>query len=240
MAKGRTARRLRIPAQFIDGAWECKFGGQIPVEPGTNAEIIVDRGSISDAEFLKTLEAKDFHKVLDEDAILLVGLTVRPENPLRDKLKQLLRSYGDLWRELGTTTPDLDSHDTHFVEIRLAGPNKRQAKLLGTSLGGLWLITEGVEATGLASTTIKLPEKITNDPVASVNHAYTRPSEIFETSRISHTGNIYKRVLYREENGKWYPLDVLRNRALQKVEHKTAQALWTKFMAKMTSARQSP
>jgi hypothetical protein len=185
MAKGHTARRLRGPAQFIDGAWECKFGGQIPVGPGTNAEIIVDRGSISDAEFLKTLEAKDFHKVLDEDAILLVGLTVRPENPLRNKLKQLLRSYGELWRELGTTTPDLDSDDTHFVEVRLAGPNKRQAKLLGTSRGGLWLMTEGIEATGLVSTTIKLPEKITNDPVASVNHAYTRLSEIFETSRIS-------------------------------------------------------
>jgi hypothetical protein len=83
---------------------------------------MVDRASISDTEFLKTLEAKDFHKVLDEDAILLVGLTVRPEKRTQDKLKHLLRSYGDLWRELGTTTLDSDySYDTHFVEIRLAG-----------------------------------------------------------------------------------------------------------------------
>jgi hypothetical protein len=240
MTKGLSARRLRIPAQFIDGAWECRFGGQIPVKPGTHAEIIVDRASVSDAAFLKTLEAKDLHKVLDEGAILLIGLTVKPGNPPQDKLKHLLRSYNDLRMELGTTILDSEySYDPYFVETRLAGPNDRQAQLLRTRRGGLWLMTEGIEATGLASTTIKLPSEILADPVASVNHAYTKLSEIFETWRISHTGNIYKRVLYREQNGKWYPLEVLRNRALQKAEHLIAQALWSEFMAKMTGAQSS-
>jgi hypothetical protein len=216
MTKGRSARRLHIPAQFIDGAWECRFGGQIPA-------------------FLKTLEAKDLHKVLDEGAILLVGLTVKPRNPPEDKLKRLLRSYNDLSKELGTTILDSEySYDPYFVEIRLAEANDREAKLLRTGRGGLWLLTEGIEASGLASTTIKLPPEILPNQVASVNHAYTKLSEIFETWRISHAGNIYKRVLYRERNGKWYPLDALRNRAVQKAEHETAVALWSAFMARMT------
>jgi hypothetical protein len=94
MTKEGSARRLRIPVQFVDGVWECKFGGQIPVRPGTHAEIIVSRASVSDSAFLKTLEAKDFHKILDEGATLLVGLTVKPETSPQDKLKNVLRSYG--------------------------------------------------------------------------------------------------------------------------------------------------
>ena len=47
-------------------------------------------------------------------------------------------------------------------------------------------MTQGVEAIGLASTTVLLPSGITTKPVASLNHAYTKLSETFETWRISH------------------------------------------------------
>jgi hypothetical protein len=70
-----------------------------------------------------------------------------------------------------------------------------------------------------------------------INHAYTRLSEIYETWRISHTGNIYHRILYKERNGKWYPLDVLRNRKLQQQEHQIAEAIWEAFMTNMTGGR---
>ena len=215
-----------------------KFGGQIPIEPGAHAELIVNRASVSDSAFLKTLERKGFYKVLDENVSLLVGLTVKPEKPAQEMLKHLLQPYESLWKVLGTEILELEySYDPYFVEIHLAGPNDRQARLLSTISGGLWLMTEGAEPIGLASTTVKLPELVFDKPVASINHAYTKLSEIFETWRISHTGNIYKRVLYRERNGKWYPLEVLRNRALQKAEHETAQALWSTFMAKMMPSR---
>jgi hypothetical protein len=94
-----------------------------------------------------------------------------------------------------------------------------------------------VEAVGLASTSIQLPKKISEKPVASLNHAYTKLSETYETWRISHTGNIYTRILYRESNGNWYPLDVLRNEALDKQEQEIAKALWDLFMGKMTRTR---
>ena len=98
----------------------------------------------------------------------------------------------------------------------------------------MWLITQGLEAVGLASTTVRLPKEISTDPVASLNHAYTKLSEVFETWRISHTGNIYTRVLYQERNGKWYPLDLLRNNALDKQEQEIAKGLWEAFTVKVT------
>jgi hypothetical protein len=55
-----------------------------------------------------------------------------------------------------------------------------------------------------------------------LNHAYTKLSEVFETWRIAHTGNIYYRMLYRERNGIWYPLDILRNAALVNQEQEIA------------------
>jgi hypothetical protein len=238
---GASERRLRIPIQFVGSVWEFKFGGQIPVGDGTQAELVVSRAAISDRNFLKTMEAKASHKVLDEGARLLVGLTVKPDKPPHEKLKPLLQPYDDLYKMLGTAPLEPDyRYDPYFVEVQLAGANDRQARLFGTRRGGLWLMTQGIEAVGLASATVKLPQAISAEPVASLNHAYTKLSELFETWRISHTGNIYKRILYREKNEKWYPLDVLRNRALQNAEHETAQALWNTFMARMTDARQRP
>jgi hypothetical protein len=208
------------------------------VKLDAEAELVVSRTSISDRTFLEMMERKGLHKVLDEGARLIVGLTIKPESPPKKELKPLLKPSDSLWKEFGTTLLEPEyRYDPFFVEVQLAGPSDKQARQFDTIQGGLWLITEGIEAVGLASTTVKLPPEVSDEPVASLNHAYTRLSEAFETWRISHTGNIYKRVLYRERNEKWYPLDVLRNRALQKAEHETAQMLWNIFMAKMTEAR---
>jgi hypothetical protein len=151
-----------------------------------------------------------------------------------------LKSYNNFRGTIATTYLDYWNPRTiAFVEVKLAGPNNKQARLFDTNRGGLWLITEGVEAVGLASTTVLLPPAISAKPVASLNHAYTKLSETFETWRISHTGNIYARVLYQERNGTWYPLDILRDKALEKQEQEIARGLWEDFMAKMT-VQQSP
>jgi hypothetical protein len=238
MVTGASERRLRIPVRWVDGEWECDFGGRVPVRDRAEAEILVARASLADKTFLKIIERRAIHKVLEEGARLLVGLTVKPETPPRENLKRHLQRNEDLWREFGF----LDSsyrYDPYFVEVQLAGPSDRQTRLFNSTRGGLWLMTHGVQAIGLASTTVKVPEEVALEPVASLNHAYTKLSEAFETWRISHTGNIYRRVLYQERNGKWCPLEVLRNRALQKAEHETAQSLCNAFMAEMTGKDQS-
>jgi hypothetical protein len=186
------------------------------------------------------METKAYHKVLDQGAPLLVGLTVKSDNRPPKKLEDLLKPRGGLWNQLGAATFDPGyRYDHHFVQIRLAGPTDRQARQFGTVRGGLWLVTEGINATGLASTMVTLPSEVSDKPVQSLNHAYTRLSEIFEMWRISHTGNIYQRILYEERNGNWYPLDVLRNMKLQQQEHQIAEALWKAFMINMTAGRDS-
>jgi hypothetical protein len=79
-----------------------------------------------------------------------------------------------------------------------------------------------------------LPDGLKTKGATSINHAYTDLSETFEPWRISHTGNIYEQVFYQEKNEKWYPLEILRSRALQKAEHATAQDHWKIFLATMT------
>jgi len=238
MVTGASDRRLRIPVRWVDGEWECDFGGRVPVKDLASAEILVSRASIADKTFLKIMERRAFHKVLEEGARLLVGLTVKPEKPPRENLRPHLKRNADVQREFGSFDSSY-RYDPYFVEVQLAGPSDRQARLFNSVRGGLWLMTQGATAIGLESTTVKAPQEVATEPVASLNHAYTRLSEAFEPWRISHTGNIYSRVLYQERNGKWYPLDVLRDRALQKAEHETAQSLWNAFMAEMTPRDQT-
>ena len=226
--------RLRIPVRFVDGIWECALGGAIPVRNDAEAELVVQRSSISDKSFLETMERQGRYKVLDEGITLLVCLTMKLTHPPPDTLGRLLKSYNSYGGAIATTYLDYWNPATiAFVEVKLAGPDTKQARLFETNRGGLWLMTEGVKAVGLASTTIMLPNTICAKPVLSLNHAYTKLSETFETWRISHTGNIYSRVLYQERNGSWYPLDVLRNKALQRQEQEIARGLWKDFMAKM-------
>ena len=235
MSKTHSTRRLRIPVRFVDGTWECAWGGVVPVKNDTEGELVVQRAAIADDAFLETMERKGRHKVLDEGTTLLVCLTVKRNSDVPQALRTLLKPY-DYFK--GAIAPGCHDYwnpgSTVFVEVRLGGPEDKQARLFESNRGGLWLMTEGAEAVGLASTTVLLPAAISTKPVASLNHAYTKLSEVFETWRISHTGNIYTRVLYRERNGVWYPLDILRNETLVTQEQDLARKLWDDFMGKMS------
>lgn len=59
----------------------------------------------------------------------------------------------------------------------------------------------------------------TGELVSSVNQAYTRLSEHYESWRKAHTGNVFTKVYFLEENCV-LPLDVLRQRATSKLEDK--------------------
>ena len=175
------------------------------------------------------------HKVLDQGTVLLVSLIVKPEKPPSGELAKYLKKYAELRNQLGDEfAHNWSAVPPSFVEVTIAGPDDKQADQFQSDRGGLWLLTRGVEADGLASTRIELPKEISPEPVGSLNHALTKLSETYETWRISHTGNVYERVLYQERNGKWYPLDLLRNEKLEKQEQEIAKGLWEGFRAKMT------
>jgi hypothetical protein len=52
MKKKSSDRFLRIPIRYVDERWECAYGGVVPVEQGTEAELIVNTISIEDRFFL--------------------------------------------------------------------------------------------------------------------------------------------------------------------------------------------
>jgi hypothetical protein len=219
---------------FVDGVWECSLGGSVPVRENAYAELLIDRSLISDKPFLEVLEQKALHKVLEEGTKMLVSLTIKAEAPPPKALSAFLRSAEDYKGAIVTSHLENWNPDTlRFIEVTLDTPNEKQARLFQTNRGGLWLITQGLEATGLSTTRIRLPDAISSDAVGSLNHAFTKFSEVFEAWRISHTGNIYSRVLYQERNGRWYPLDLLRNKTLDANEREIAKSFWEAFLTKM-------
>lgn len=101
--------------------------------------------------------------------------------------------------------------------------------------GGLWMALEGARTISLISSGVRLPNDVSEDAVPSLNHAYTRLSEHFETQRISHTGNVYEQVLYQEPNGLWYPLKVFRDEKIADEENQIARAFWDDLKASLSA-----
>jgi hypothetical protein len=238
MKKSSFDKFLRVPLRYVDDRWECEYGGIVPVSPGTVAELVINSRSITDKTFLDRMMAKSSIKVLDldEGVTLLAYLATKKQKGLTDEQKDHLIPWQDRLHEIATE--HIDNWSTgglSLVEVTIGGPTGQQARKFNTTSGGLWLLTEGPKAAGLQSTCIRLPKVVSKDPVNSLNHAFTKLSETYEPWRISHTGNIYQRFLYKEKDGKWYPLEILRNAALAKKEQEIAYQLWQDFMKRMSS-----
>lgn len=235
---GLKKRSLRIPIRYVDGRWECTFGGLVPVAEGTEAELVVERRAIVDKDFLRTMDKPTRHRVLGEGAKLLVRVTVKAEKPPSEALRRHLIHYRDVRNQIATQfLENWDPTTLCFVEVTLVKPDPTQGRKSDPTDGGLWLLTQGIVTTGIISPAIRIPPLEAAGAATSLNHALTRLSEAYETWRISHTGNVYGNVLYQAGNGKWYPLELLRHRVLRDQEAALAGDLWDGFMRKMTDRR---
>jgi hypothetical protein len=169
----------------------------------------------------KQFTHKYSHQVLPTGITLLVALTIKPKPVLSDDLKSHLKSRDEFKLSYDYHKSNL-SVVTRFVEITISNPTRKQKDLLEDT-GGVFLQFDGLRQTGIFTTSIKLPIKEDDKDVFvdSLNYAFTRLSEEYEPWRISHTGNIYDRIFYKENNGSWYPIDLLRNViSVKKDEHK--------------------
>lgn len=236
MTNSSSDRFLRIPIRFIDGRWECGYGGLVPVGEDTEAELLINTKSITDKAFLERMTAKSSIKVLDEGVKLLAYLATKEQSQLSDELKKHLIPWQRMSPIIATEHIDnWNSGGLSLIEVSIGDPTDQQSKKFETKRGGLWMLTEGPKAVGLQSTRIILPEAVSTAPVNSLNHAFTKLSEAYEPWRISHTGNVYQRFLYKEKDGRWYPLELLRNAALAKREQEIAHQLWQDFMKRMST-----
>ena len=219
-------QKVRVPVQYVNGHWEFVHGGEVPVSNNTIGDLELDQASIRDETFLQKLTLKTRHKALDHGVRLLVALTIKDRPELPETLKQYLRpapevtllGLGHRWST------------TDCVEIKV-GEHLEGGKAYGDEDGSIWLCVEGFEATGLITTgEVFVPLEVSESPLSSLNHAFTRLSEAYEPWRISHTGNIYDRILYQEANGRWHPLGDLREPQLAKAERPIAAALWKRVV----------
>jgi hypothetical protein len=225
---------------YSEGAWHRVEGGNVPVRDGAIAELIVRQKDIVDDEFLASMLKEDTVRVLAEGMPLYAYVMVKDVDKIpRHLADHLIRpkevsnmvaiEYLDNWSggelslvrvELGQLDPDVTTH-----------PDDDEG-------GGLWMRVRGRDVVGLATSQIVLPKGITERRISSLNHAFTVLSEIFEPWRTSHTGNIYERFLYTEKNGKLYPLELFRDKALARQEQSIALELWKTFMQR-TAAKQT-
>ncbi|SOY48515.1 hypothetical protein [Cupriavidus taiwanensis] len=219
------AAPIRIPVQFINGRWEFLYGGPVPAREGTVADLVLNRGAIVDKNFLALLSKRTEHKILSAGTELLVALTVKPKVPLSDSLRKYLISKSAV-----SLSPNyfhvVRSGDTMFVKVSIGGPTEQQIRKHPGNDGGIWLSVQGTQPKGIVTSQVKVPQEVSETPLDSLNHAFTRLSEEFEPWRKSHTGNIYDRVLYQEKNKSWYPLNVLRDAALAQDEHELIRVQW--------------
>lgn len=220
---------IRVPVKLVDGQWELLYGGPVKVREGSIGELHLEKACFDDAKFLRALTEKRVVAVLPAGIELRVALTVKPG--LGESLRaQLL-------------PPDATPHDhtgglsseTRFVAIWLGGPTEWQTRR-GEVEGGLKLWLEGMEPRSIESGRVDLPRVKDLEPVDSLNHAFTRLSEVFEPWRKAHTGSIYERVFYREGNGRWYPLKDLRDRALVAAERTVIKQLWDRVAVELGTA----
>ena len=61
-------------------------------------------------------------------------------------------------------------------------------------------------------------------------------SEVFEPWRKAHTGSMYERFFYLEQDDHWYPLKDLRDRALATAERKLLVELWANVAEQLGTA----
>ncbi len=45
-------KRLKLPVHLVNGGWEFFYGGAVPVDNGTQAEMVIDSARITDKDFL--------------------------------------------------------------------------------------------------------------------------------------------------------------------------------------------
>ena len=225
--------------RYGEGAWHRDEGGAVPVRDGATAELIVRQRDIVDDEFLASMLKEDTIRVLQEGNPLYAYVMVKDVDKIDPSLRDHLLRPQKVSNMVAIEFLDnWSGGDLCLVEVKL-GKLDPQATTNpdDDEGGGLWLRVRGRDVVGLVTSQIELPKGITDRRISSLNHAFTVLSEVFEPWRTSHTGNIYERFLYQEENGKLYPLELFRDEALAKQEQSIALVLCKTFMQRTAAIK---
>lgn len=229
-------KKLRLSVRFVDGVMESQFGGTIDLVDDAKAELVVNESDLADKALLASLRAKQTINILSEGTTLVAILSNRHPEKVSEALDEAATHEVFSESDLGTWF-EWNAHlctKRRYVEMVLGPKDPNQGSLREFASGGLWLQIKGGRGVGILSSQVLLPDAVSKEPALSLNHAYTLLSEAYEPWRTSHTGNIYEQVLYQETNGKWYPLEFLREKRELENGQDIAKGVWDRFMQRMS------
>jgi hypothetical protein len=195
-------KKVTIPAKVENGNLVQQNGQKLPsIMDGSKVEIIAYANDIEDV-------ALDFLQI-EEKTILKAKSELMVKINLQGSFSKFLREYGKTNNEIRKMPGKLTVEQFEYlIEIN----HKYDIPFLAVKiqiLNDLVLRTYGYKSSTLMNCPINIP--FLDKKVFSVNQAYTNISTEFEKYRRSHTGNVFHKVYYKNENSKrWLELDNLR------------------------------
>jgi hypothetical protein len=172
-------KEVRLQVIMRGGHWYWA-GKEVPLETllqDTSAELRVRAGAIRDSKIARLLCNQDEVQLLPAGTEVLMGV----------KVSDVPNEYLTGLRNDESCQPP---NFARYVPVQLLQPLK--------------LRKQGTKPGKLARCRCNLPTL--SEKATSLNHAFTRISEVYEADRISHTGNVFERAYYQK--GKhWVPLE---------------------------------
>ena len=192
-------RNIVIPAVLRNGQWQPLYGGLMPkLKEGTLAEITLPEHGFANRSDLARFNLEDKIEIQPTGSSLWAVMSP---------------NYGMGGPAIGiprwaTIRPQDGLENSNLVEFQITE--------------GLTLHLRGTKHAQLEPCRCKLegfPDELT---VLSINQAYTRLSERYESTRKSHAGNVFTKVFFLEGNH-LLPLEELRIREVIKLEKRLHQ-----------------
>lgn len=209
--------KVTVPVKRVGERWEFFYGGDVPVREGTLGELTLCANQISDERFRQRVSQEFVVNILEEGAPLLFALSDRSRGGARI----------GIWPDIAQSSVPAGTTRFELVTLGPCKPKSVQPELDGIrETGGLWLKLKGLERSELTGSTVIMPQGFEPTAATSLNHALTLLSQVYETHRISNTGNVYTRVFYQEKNNRWYPLNDLRTGVQAEGERLLLSDLW--------------
>ena len=193
-------KKLVIPLKVVWGEFYYFYGGRLPILPnGTMCDLIVPASAIEDRDFLFRLEARHVEELLPAGETILTAVsTARVPTDWRKRAyspEQIGDPFGgDLAKDVSTKL-SINNPDSLFVEIILKDP-------LGLDL-------RGTKHGRLIRASCVIPA-LDGKEAVSLNHAYRLISEAFEPDRISHVGNVFRKMVHLDNQEGCFLLNDLR------------------------------
>lgn len=201
--------RERITLIFDGAHWKSE-DPNITFKAGTKITAEIDLSLVNDKPLQRNLKVKIF----GDGEELLVALKRPSIGKLPDDIQNIFYDTNGSDFCPQTDLPQrFNLNNYSFVLLKLEQASSD--RLLGSydpELGTGWFELAQFKKGKIHCSSIKPPEgfEFQIEP-KSLNHAYTQLSELIEPERLSHTGNIYDLIFYKETNDKWYPLNKFRH-----------------------------